>query len=98
GEALRAERAGRLGPGARVVRAPCVGRCEFAPVAVVGRRAVDRASVESVARTVAEGETEPLIPDYLDFDAYVAEGGYRLLRDCRAGVRDPEALVALVEA
>src|SRR4051794_12194659 len=76
GEALLDDLAGRLGPGVRVVRAPCVGRCESAPVAVVGHRAVEHATADSVARTVAEGATGPVIPDYLGFDAYVAEGGY----------------------
>jgi formate dehydrogenase len=40
GEALRDELADRLGPGVRVLPAPCVGRCDRAPVAVVGKRPV----------------------------------------------------------
>src|SRR5207248_1780608 len=46
GERLCAELAGRLGPDVRVVPAPCVGRCEEAPVAVVGHRAVGHARSE----------------------------------------------------
>ncbi|HTR58694.1 MAG TPA: NAD(P)H-dependent oxidoreductase subunit E, partial [Casimicrobiaceae bacterium] len=49
----------KLGPGVRVIAAPCIGRCEHAPAAVVGRRPVDEATAEKVARTVSEGATEP---------------------------------------
>jgi formate dehydrogenase len=97
-ERLKDDLAARLGPGVRVVRAPCVGRCEAAPVAVVGHRAVEKASVESVARAVDEGNVEPDILSYLDFDGYAATGGYRLLGDCRAGRRERDDLVGSLEA
>src|SRR6202049_4285974 len=38
----------KAGPGIRVVRAPCVGRCDTAPAAEVGHNFVDHASVASV--------------------------------------------------
>jgi formate dehydrogenase len=98
GEALRAELAGQLGERVRVVRAPCVGRCEAAPVAVVGERALGRATVESVAQAVAAGSTGPVVPEYLGYDAYHAEGGYRWLHDCRRGRHDPDAIVATLDA
>ena len=41
-----------LGPGVRVLHAPCVGRCETAPVAVVGQNPVPHASTEKVATLV----------------------------------------------
>src|SRR5262249_42250442 len=59
------------GPGVQVVRAPCMGRCDRAPVAVVGQHYVDRATMASVGRTVAEGRTAPVVPNYRDYDAYV---------------------------
>lgn len=95
---LREELAGRLGPDVRVVRTPCVGRCEHAPAAFVGKSHVDRATAESVARAVAEGQTEAELPDAKPFPLYVTEGGYRILRECRAGRWDPEDVVAKVEA
>jgi formate dehydrogenase len=99
GERLRAELSERLDPRqVRVVRAPCVGRCERAPVACVGQRPVDRATVDAVLETVAAGEYGPVIPAYQSFDDYVEEGGYRLLRDCRSEARDRDELVAVVEA
>jgi formate dehydrogenase len=98
GEALRAELAAELGPDVRVVRAPCVGRCEAAPVAVVGERAIEHATAESVRRAVARREVDPIVPKYLAYDAYCAAGGYRLLHDCRAGRHDPGAIIATLDA
>src|SRR5689334_23243109 len=56
GDSLREALADRLGPDVRVVRAPCLGRCEQAPAAMVGQKAVTRATVESLARAVAAGD------------------------------------------
>src|SRR6478752_5203109 len=64
------------GPGIRVVRAPCVGRCDTAPAAEVGHHFVDHASVASVLAAAKAGDTHAHLPDYIDYDAYVAGGGY----------------------
>ncbi len=79
----------------RVVRAPCMGRCDTAPVAEVGHHHVDHASVESVMAAADAGHLHPEIPGYEDHAAYVADGGYRLLRECLDGTA---ALDAIVEA
>jgi formate dehydrogenase beta subunit len=98
-EGLHDALAERLEPGVRVLHAPCMGRCERAPVAVVGRHHVENATVESVSRAVAEGRTEPVsTASATGFDDYVRAGGYRLLRDCREGKRTREELIAAVEA
>jgi formate dehydrogenase len=61
----------------RVLGAPCVGRCEHAPVAVVGRNPVDHANVDDVARLARDGRVEPTPPAAVGYDAYRAAGGYR---------------------
>jgi formate dehydrogenase len=66
-------------------------------VAEVGHNHVDRASVETVSAAVAENQTHPVVPDFKSFDAYVADGGYELLKACRSGARDPEDLVSRLE-
>ncbi len=73
------------GPGVRVVRAPCVGFCDSAPVAEVGHRYVLNATKAEVLDLSARRETDPIIPAYVDYDAYVKDGGYKLLGDLRAG-------------
>jgi formate dehydrogenase len=55
--ALLAKLPAILGPGVRVIPAPCVGRCEQAPVAVVGQAPVQRADAASVQRACAAGAT-----------------------------------------
>ncbi|NNG05996.1 MAG: NADH-quinone oxidoreductase subunit F [Inquilinus sp.] len=86
-----------LGDGVRVAAAPCMGRCDCAPTAEIGHRHMDHATAATVAAAVKAGDTAPEIPDYRDFDAYVAEGGYAVLRACLAG-GDRAATIDRLEA
>ena len=74
-----------VGADVRVVRAPCMGRCDTAPVAEVGHRHIDHASVENLVAAAQSQENHPVIPEYKGLDTYQADGGYKLLRDCVAG-------------
>ena len=67
-----------LGTDVRVISAPCVGRCEQAPVAVVHHNAVPHATPDKVAAAVNVQAIQPVLPDYVDMAAYVADGGYAL--------------------
>jgi formate dehydrogenase len=82
-----------LGGAMRVVRAPCMGRCDAAPTCQVGARHVDGATVGKVVEAahgaVKRGETWPVVPAYESLQAYREGGGYALLEDCRAGARTP---------
>ena len=73
------------GPGVRVVRAPCVGLCDAAPVAEVGHHFVHQATSAEVLATAGRGDTHPHVPEYVDYDTYVAGGGYKLLAGLRSG-------------
>ena len=96
GEKLLQDLQSKAGPTMRVVRAPCVGFCDNAPVAEVGHRYVLNATTSEVLATAARGETDPIIPGYVDYDAYVKDGGYKLLRDLRAGrIKKEDVLKAL---
>ncbi|MFQ5959322.1 MAG: NAD(P)H-dependent oxidoreductase subunit E, partial [Alphaproteobacteria bacterium] len=88
----------KLGAGVRVVRAPCMGRCDCAPAVEVGHRHVLHADAAKVAEATADGRFEPEIPPYTDYAAYVEEGGYGLLRDCLSGKRSADELIAVMEA
>ncbi len=83
----------KAGPAIRVVRAPCVGRCDTAPAAEVGHHFVDHASAASVLAAVKGGDTHAHLPDYIDYDAYVAGGGYTLLQRLRSGELTKEDLL-----
>ncbi|MEM7123304.1 MAG: NAD(P)H-dependent oxidoreductase subunit E [Pseudomonadota bacterium] len=89
---------GNLGPDVRVVRAPCMGRCDTAPVAKVGRNDIDHADRATIEAAVKAGDLDAPIPDYQDYDAYVADGGYAFLRDVLAGKHEPDDLIATMEA
>jgi formate dehydrogenase beta subunit len=99
GEKLLDELKRSSGPGIRVVRAPCVGRCDTAPVAEVGHNFVDRATVANVLDTAKRADTHAHLPKYIGYDAYVASGGYKLLQRLRAGqISKDDLLKALDDA
>ncbi len=68
------------GRAVRIVRAPCMGRCDAAPVAEVGRHHVVEATAARVREAIAAGDTAPasmeaISPDdsaYAEFDACIA--------------------------
>ncbi|WP_226579656.1 NAD(P)H-dependent oxidoreductase subunit E [Acuticoccus sediminis] len=68
----------------RVVAAPCIGRCDGAPAAHVGRRAVDRATLAGLTEALA-GPKSPVITDYETLDAYREGGGYAMLARVLSG-------------
>src|SRR5256714_8688892 len=77
----------RFGPRVRVVAAPCIGRCNGAPAATVGRRAIDRATVEAIEAVVKADAVETAVADYVTYADYRKANGYQLLADCVAGRR-----------
>jgi formate dehydrogenase beta subunit len=82
----------------RVLPAPCVGRCDCAPVAVVGRNPIDHATPDEVAAAVADGRIEPAVPAAIGYAAYRAFGGYATLLDCVQGRRSYDDVVREMEA
>jgi formate dehydrogenase len=86
-----------LGDGVRVIPAPCVGRCEQAPVAVVGQNPVANASVASVQAQVAANKTRCATGAYTGYAAYRNKGGYKIAAECLAGKRDAEDLIKAME-
>jgi formate dehydrogenase len=98
-----------LGAGVRVLHAPCVGRCETAPVAVVGQNPIPHATIDQVTQAVnasqlrhpAAGDGQPhaaaVTPAHVDYAAYRAAGGYALAAACLSGQHTPAAVTALME-
>jgi NADH:ubiquinone oxidoreductase subunit F (NADH-binding)/NADH:ubiquinone oxidoreductase subunit E len=85
GEDLLATLQKELGPEVRVTRAPCVGLCDVAPAVEVGHHFIHHADVAKVRSAIGHGHTHPEVPDYIDHQAYVAQGGYQTLSKIRAG-------------
>ncbi len=68
----------------RVLRAPCMGRCDTAPTLELGHNHIDHATVEKVQAAIAANDTHARIPDYETLTAYQAGGGYAELTKLRA--------------
>jgi formate dehydrogenase beta subunit len=97
GEKLLQDLQAKSGPGIRVVRAPCVGRCDTAPAAEVGHNFVDHATIANVLATAKAGDTHAHLPKYIDYAAYVADGGYKLLNRVRSGELSKENLLKALD-
>ena len=97
GEQLITDLRSRFGDGVRVVRAPCMGGCDKAPVVAIGHALHEHATADNVAAAVAAGATHPHIPAYPGLDAYRAAGGYRLLQACLGGQKSVEDIIKPLE-
>jgi formate dehydrogenase len=81
----------------RVVRAPCMGGCDRAPVAAVGHDQVFHADSERVL-DAARDRAPRALPDHEALEAYRADGGYRLLEACHAGERTRDEIIDALDA
>jgi NADH:ubiquinone oxidoreductase subunit F (NADH-binding)/NADH:ubiquinone oxidoreductase subunit E len=92
----------RFGAGVRVKPAPCVGRCETAPVAVVGQHPIPHATVAEVTAAVEAGHvTHPssgvVTPGHIAYAAYRGAGGYALAAACVAGKKTQAEVITVME-
>lgn len=67
----------------RVTRAPCMGRCDTAPVVSVGHHHVLNANIRNVEAAVERGQVQPEEVSWQRLSEYRSAGGYQLLADCR---------------
>src|SRR5438045_364044 len=86
-----------LGPGVRVIPAPCVGRCEVAPCVHVGQNPIRNATADKVRAAVQKKELACEVGKYIDYAQYKKKGGYKLIADCLAGKRTRDAVTKLME-
>jgi NADH:ubiquinone oxidoreductase subunit F (NADH-binding)/NADH:ubiquinone oxidoreductase subunit E len=95
-EKLLAKLPGILGADVRVVRAPCMGACDRAPVVAVGHLQTFKADADKVAADVKAHKHPHAWHAETGFDAYQEAGGYSLLKDCLAGKRPRDELIKIV--
>ncbi|WP_341232127.1 NAD(P)H-dependent oxidoreductase subunit E [uncultured Methylophaga sp.] len=86
-----------MGEKVRVQRVPCIGRCDKAPVAVVGMHPVEFADVQKVDTLVEQGVTEPETIAPILFEQYVANGGYSIYQQCMAGQHDVDKVLDMMD-
>ena len=82
----------------KVIPAPCVGRCEHAPVAVVHQNPIDQATPERVQEAVSQNLTHHRSLDYDDLEVYQKAGGYHLLKDVVSARLSKEEVISTLES
>jgi formate dehydrogenase len=80
-------------PDLTVVRAPCMGRCDAAPVVAVGHIHVTQADDTKVKKAFSADLT---LSDYERFEDYRQDGGYRMLESLRAGEKTPDEVQEMI--
>jgi NADH:ubiquinone oxidoreductase subunit F (NADH-binding)/NADH:ubiquinone oxidoreductase subunit E len=95
-EKLLAKLPGLLGTDVRVVRAPCMGACDRAPVVAVGHLQTFGATPDKVAADVKARKHPHAWRAETGFDAYQEAGGYALVKECLAGKRTRDELIKIV--
>jgi formate dehydrogenase len=95
-ERLLKEISEQFGDRVRVLRAPCMGACDHAPVCAVGHVQVMQATPASVAQlAIPETHAHAITPG-TNFERYVADGGYRVLAEALTGKRTRDELIKIV--
>jgi len=94
---LVAKLEGIVGDDVRVQRVPCVGRCEQAPVAVVGMNPIHQATEKQVMQEVNANNSKAELPNCIDFTSYQESGGYATLKKIVAGDIDNESVISTLE-
>jgi formate dehydrogenase len=96
-DALLSKLPSLLGKEVRVLHAPCVGRCEAAPVAVVGQNPIGNATADAVKKAVEKKQVTCPETKYIGYTAYKKGGGYKLIADCLAGKHTREGMTKIME-
>ena len=81
----------------RIQPVPCVGRCEQAPVAVVGTNAIPYADVDKIVAAVDNKEKDAIAPDCINFADYKKDGGYETLSKLMSGSLSKEDVITTLE-
>jgi formate dehydrogenase len=81
----------------RIQHVPCVGRCNAAPVAVVGMNPIEKATREKVFTAIQNNETEAELPKCINYKEYLDKGGYQVLMNCITGKHDRDNIIQILE-
>jgi formate dehydrogenase len=94
---LLADLQAKYGKDVRVIRAPCMGACDVAPVVAVGHVQTSHANVAKVEQAVQANAHAHAVTPGKSFEIYRSEGGYALLKSCLDGVRTREEMIKAVD-
>jgi len=87
-----------LGDEVRVQKVPCVGRCQGAPVAIVGTHPIEEASQDKVKQAVVSGMTAAALPETaISYEHYCSKGGYAFLNACLEGEKSQQDVIGVMD-
>lgn len=81
----------------RIQAVPCVGRCNTAPVAVVGTNPIENADVSKIKTAIENNEFDAKEPNGISYEEYKKAGGYQTLIDCVNGKHNREDIITTLE-
>ncbi len=84
----------------RIQRVPCVGRCDKAPVAVVGKNPVEVASYKKIKEVITSKNYEESLPDVFTYEEFRDLGGYSFIAQLQKNFNDKkkEEIINKLEA
>jgi len=83
----------------RIQRVPCVGRCDSAPVAVVGNHPIPFANQEKITKAISANQTQDSAPESaIRYADYLKQGGYQLYQSCLKNTDNDAILKALEDS
>jgi NADH:ubiquinone oxidoreductase subunit F (NADH-binding)/NADH:ubiquinone oxidoreductase subunit E len=82
----------------RIQKVPCIGRCQSAPAAVVKFNPIDNATFKEIKKNVDAKAFHPEIPDYINLDKYISDGGYQIYESIINEEISHESAVEILEA
>ena len=77
----------------RVIAAPCIGQCDAAPAATIGKRIYRHCTVDSLLEAIGQDNSTPETGDYEALAAYRDAGGYQVLGRILSGDITADAAV-----
>lgn len=68
----------------RILKAPCMGKCDFAPALEIEHNHIDKATIDKVDDVIKNKDFHPKNIEYISFDKYVDQGGYVLFNKVKS--------------
>jgi len=80
----------------RVIGCPCIGQCDGAPVAWIGKRIYRHATVAMLLDAIKVDNSSVVLPAYQDLKSYRSDGGYAVLEKVIAEEITPDDAIAMM--
>ena len=87
----------KIGTDVRVVRAPCIGACDKAPVAAIGHNLIENINSEKLEKYATKERIPHRKINPIKLDPYIESGGYTLLKECLSGSRNRQSFIEELE-